>query len=108
MYRFPSKSFSVRGRRSFLQFSALGGAATMLPALGSLENPGTANGSPDPYPIPWLDKNGSHNQPAGPNLDHRISITLKDWWRAAVHSLAWERIIKGIGSHSAAQQPTMA
>src|SRR5882757_3901553 len=69
MYRFPSKSFSVRGRRSFLQFSALGGAATMLPALGSLENPGTANGSPDPYPIPWLDKNGSHNQPAGPNLE---------------------------------------
>jgi hypothetical protein len=22
-----------------------------------------------PYPIPWLDKNGSHNQPAGPNLE---------------------------------------
>jgi hypothetical protein len=29
----------------------------------------TANGSTDPYPIPWLDKNGSHNQPAGPNLE---------------------------------------
>ena len=69
MYRFPSKSFSVRSRRSFLQFSALGGAATMLPALGSLENPATANGSAEPYPIPWLDKNGSHNQPAGPNLE---------------------------------------
>jgi len=23
------------------------------------------DGSADPYPIPWLDKNGSHNQPAG-------------------------------------------
>ena len=23
------------------------------------------DGSTDPYPIPWLDKNGSHNQPAG-------------------------------------------
>ena len=23
----------------------------------------------DPYPIPWLDKNGSHNQPAGPQLE---------------------------------------
>ena len=29
----------------------------------------TANGGADPYPIPWLDKNGSHNQPAGPNLE---------------------------------------
>jgi hypothetical protein len=23
----------------------------------------------NPYPIPWLDKNGSHNQPAGPQLE---------------------------------------
>jgi hypothetical protein len=29
----------------------------------------TYNGSTDPYPIPWLDKNGSHNQPAGLNLE---------------------------------------
>jgi hypothetical protein len=29
----------------------------------------TANGGTDPYPIPWLDRNGSHNQPAGPNLE---------------------------------------
>ena len=29
----------------------------------------TYNGSTDPYPIPWLDKNGSHNQPAGPTLE---------------------------------------
>jgi len=28
-----------------------------------------SNGSTEPYPIPWLDKNGSHNQPAGPNLE---------------------------------------
>ncbi|HTS12847.1 MAG TPA: hypothetical protein VMH00_12075 [Candidatus Limnocylindrales bacterium] len=27
----------------------------------------TANGGTDPYPIPWLDKFGSHNQAAGPN-----------------------------------------
>jgi hypothetical protein len=27
----------------------------------------TANGGTDPYPIPWLDKNGSHNEPAGTN-----------------------------------------
>lgn len=29
----------------------------------------TYNGGIDPYPIPWLDKNGSHNQPAGPKLE---------------------------------------
>jgi hypothetical protein len=29
----------------------------------------TANGGTDPCPIPWLDKNGSHNQPAGPSLE---------------------------------------
>jgi hypothetical protein len=27
------------------------------------------DGSTDPYPIPWLDKNDSHNQPAGSNLE---------------------------------------
>ncbi len=29
----------------------------------------TSNGGSDPYPIPWLDKNGSHKQPAGPSLE---------------------------------------
>jgi hypothetical protein len=33
------------------------------------QEPITANGGNEPYPIPWLDKNGSHNQPAGPNLE---------------------------------------
>ncbi len=27
------------------------------------------NGSAEPYPIPWLDKFGSHNQAAGPNSE---------------------------------------
>jgi len=33
------------------------------------QQPPTANGGADPFPIPWLDKNGSHNQPAGPRLE---------------------------------------
>jgi hypothetical protein len=37
--------------------------------VASFDPPIAANGSTDPYPIPWLDKNGSHNQPAGPNLE---------------------------------------
>jgi len=28
-----------------------------------------ANGGPCPYPIPWLDKNGNHNQIARPNFE---------------------------------------
>jgi hypothetical protein len=28
-----------------------------------------SNGGPCPYPIPWLDKNGNHNQAAMPNVE---------------------------------------
>jgi len=28
-----------------------------------------ANGGLCPYPIPWLDKNGNHNQPAAPDVE---------------------------------------
>ena len=28
-----------------------------------------SNGGTCPYPIPWLDKNGNHNQPAAPNVE---------------------------------------
>jgi len=52
------------------------GAVAMLPLAARSGNsslldqhPMTANGGTDPYPIPWLDKNGSHNQPAGANLE---------------------------------------
>src|SRR5262249_3033231 len=40
-----------------------------LPLLTGDQESMTANGGTDPFPIPWLDKNGSHNQPAGPNLE---------------------------------------
>ena len=60
-------------RRSTLKSSA---ALALLPLAERLrflrcafQEPMTANGGTDPYPIPWLDKNGSHNQPAGPNLE---------------------------------------
>jgi hypothetical protein len=55
-------------RRELLQAGAF---AVLLPALpGAVQPPlPTANGGTEPFPIPWLDKNGSHNQPAGPNLE---------------------------------------
>ena len=65
-------------RRSFLgttlSIAAVGAASFLLPhsgaaATGPQSELRTYNGGTDPYPIPWLDKNGSHNQPAGPNLE---------------------------------------
>jgi hypothetical protein len=33
------------------------------------QNHERSNGGTCPYPIPWLDKNGNHNQPAKPNVE---------------------------------------
>jgi hypothetical protein len=62
-----------------LKITALAGTALGSPigasALTQLEGEEAPfrseayNGSTDPYPIPWLDKNGSHNQSAGPNVE---------------------------------------
>lgn len=66
-------------RRQFIRsgaYLAAAGAVTLaLPALApaATESPWSLklgpNGSTDPFPIPWLDKNGSHNQSPGPDLD---------------------------------------
>ena len=66
-------------RRGFLSttlgLASAASASLLLPsALASGFEPGrsdlhTYNGGTEPYPIPWLDKNGSHNQPAGPQLE---------------------------------------
>jgi hypothetical protein len=59
-------------RRNILKSSASALLPLAIPSRNFAwpeQQPITANGSSDPYPIPWLDKNGSHNQPAGPNLE---------------------------------------
>ena len=33
------------------------------------QNHAPSNGGPCPYPIPWLDKNGNHNQSPAPNVE---------------------------------------
>lgn len=61
-------------RRTFLRMLGVGAAsAAVVPACraeaaaqgggGIIAAP--VGGSDEPYPIPWLDKNGSHNEPAG-------------------------------------------
>jgi len=59
-------------RRDILKSSALALLPLAIPSANpasNIQQPMTANGGTDPYPIPSLDKNGSHNQPAGPNLE---------------------------------------
>jgi len=66
------QAYPVWNRREILKASALAlvplATHSAMRAVGD-QPPMTANGGTDPYPIPWLDKNGSHNQPAGPNLE---------------------------------------
>lgn len=58
-------------RRRFLTSGVALAAASALPGLANAEanpaesNPFVYDNSTYPFPIPWLDKNGSHNQPAG-------------------------------------------
>jgi hypothetical protein len=69
----PLTSFRPNfSRRDILKSSALVLLPLAIPSANYAldeQQPMTANGGTDPYPIPSLDKNGSHNQPAGPNLE---------------------------------------
>src|SRR5277367_463346 len=66
-------SCPICSRRNFMKAVASAGAALAIaPTTSALQAQATlttANGGNEPFPIPWLDKNGSHNQPAGPNLE---------------------------------------
>ncbi len=62
------------GRRGFLTTIGIGAAVATLPAEAAGRGAGRGGGvirapvggDDQPFPIPWLDKNGSHNEPAGP------------------------------------------
>ena len=69
-------------RRGLLKLGAISMFAGLLPggplhaqsaqqscAPSIPQNHGPANGGPCPYPIPWLDKNGNHNQSPMPNVE---------------------------------------
>ncbi|HEX8289085.1 MAG TPA: hypothetical protein VF556_13870 [Pyrinomonadaceae bacterium] len=68
------KSDDKYTRRNFIRAGIGVSAGLMLPPIDAAGQKRdkkfpTANGGTDPFPIPWLDKNGSHNQPAGENLE---------------------------------------
>jgi hypothetical protein len=71
-----SRTILFTRRRFLLSSAAIAAAsAVRLPQSASAaDSPARSahfvyDGSNEPYPIPWLDKNGSHNQPAGANLE---------------------------------------
>ena len=74
-----SPSDGDSGRRRWLQISAAAVGFTMfsplLPPLNAAEDcspplpKGPFNGSTCPFPIPWLDKNGNHNQMPKPGVE---------------------------------------
>ena len=55
---------------AFLSEERLDGQSSLqscAPAIPQNHEP--SNGGACPYPIPWLDKNGNHNQAAMPNVE---------------------------------------
>ena len=62
-------SQATRTRRDLLKAGALAVPLVTTRGMTAADKLRTANGGTDPFPIPWLDKNGSHNQPAGPDLE---------------------------------------
>src|SRR5436309_15489557 len=67
-----TKSLAHFSRRGILKSGALALLPFAIPSAKYAmadQQLMTANGGTDPDPIPSLDKNRSHNQPAGPNLE---------------------------------------
>jgi hypothetical protein len=64
---------AIISRRNILKsgvvLSTISVASPSLIRAFASQQPMVANGGSDPFPIPWVDKNGSHNQPASPNLE---------------------------------------
>ena len=81
---------SLPGRQLQAQ-SAPESCAPPIPA-----NHGLSNGGSCPYPIPWLDKNGNHNQSPAPNVELSNIFHFKGSWRGATASTVWGRTIKAI------------
>jgi hypothetical protein len=96
----------VDTRRNFLRSLPLASTALMVPGQQHQDSQSTANGGTEPYPIPWLDKNGSHNQPAGPNLEPSHIYHFKGLV-ARASTFSGMPIPTAIASHSARRPQIM-
>ena len=62
--------FSLQGCTSTAgRASDLMTGAGRNPDIAALDARDALNGGADPFPIPWLDRNGSHNQSPGPEME---------------------------------------
>ena len=52
-----------------LNAGARGAAMPVNESIARLDAIDVANGGSDPFPIPWLDRNGSHNESPGPEME---------------------------------------
>jgi hypothetical protein len=82
MSKIPFLPFQV-ARRNWLKMGVASAIAAALPRAFQQQaqaqeascgppipqNHAPSNGGSCPYPIPWLDKNGNHNQSPGPNVE---------------------------------------
>ena len=85
-----TKSLAHFSRRGILKSGALALLPFAIPSekyAMADQQPMTANGGTDPYPIPSLDKNGSHAALAGSGVHchsrkHDFQDGLENHWRA--------------------------
>lgn len=103
-------------RRHWLKAGSIFAMATSLPKAFSAEseaqkcvapipqNHEPSNGGPRPYPIPWLDKNCSHNQPAMPNVELSSVYHFNGKLGRCNASTEWAQTARGISSLGARQQ----
>jgi hypothetical protein len=106
-----SESRPHHSRRDILKSSALAMLPLAIPSANYAlheQQPMTANGGTDPYPIPSLDKNGSHNQPAGRTSNLRTSTISKGVSPGAAPLLALVPTIREIESRLAVPRLTTA
>lgn len=80
-----AREWASHGALSRRRLLKLGVTSALVPALPGIlfcadspeqsctppipQNHEPSNGGTCPFPIPWLDKNGNHNQAAGPNVE---------------------------------------
>ena len=50
-------------------FASIAGGPTIVSAATTAESLAIVDGTHDPFPIPWLDRNGSHNQVPAPGQE---------------------------------------
>jgi hypothetical protein len=103
-------------RRGFLAASAAGSSLLVPGRNVSAQSASRTSpvshvepdGPPGPYPIPWLDMNGNHNQPAGPDLEPSHIFYFKGKVARCSGFNGAAPMVRASASCSAPRRPTTA